>query len=673
MLDLVDDAELFTQLCHKHGILVESDVVNAVKLSCTTGILRLTHTSVLANLCDVLAQVLSSSSSIKVLDLSDCMLLPKGLTRIFKALCGPSSVSSLYLRGNNIGGDLAEELGETLAKNNSVRVLHVEWNNLGSREDSFGKFCDGLARNHCVEELDLRYNQVSTLCADALADALRKNRSLRKLNLEWNSLGTTGGQKLLQALGHNTRLTSLSLKGSCVPSDICSAINDKVSENLEKQVLFQSPLARDQRLRSPIAARGGSVLHSPSHSSEEGAATSRSQKKKRGDRPAPAAPSGNEDSNGLDDKLEGLNKILKERSDSIDRLKAELEGKSTELEAKSAENQELKAEIRKLQEEHEKVSQEKLKEVDSLKRIHAKAEAAWKESYRELEETLQTTFAAKTDLESKTRILEKDLRKCSLELQSTKDKFTSTIRSYEDSMSDCKLEAYRAKREFQEREAHCKIEGDALKKSLKETSEALEKCQQQLQKLRDELRESLEVQAKLKIRTDEAERVASRTARIEESLRKCREDRDAVEAKLLEARSTVATLQKQIIRLQEESIEPQKRYDSVKLELQLEREKSSNLTVELQAERARMREQTEQMQKMLGQVNALYAQLSEEQRSHAEKLREKDKQIDKTKDAVALKARELSEFKAEQIRKAQQFQAAVNKYLGSFGTTVAIT
>lgn len=83
----------------------------------------------------------------------------------------------------------------------------------------------------------------------------------------------------------------------------------------------------------------------------------------------------------------------------------------------------------------------------------------------------------------------------------------------------------------------------------------------------------------------------------------------------------------------------------MKLELRLEREKSTSLTSELQVERTRMREQTEQMQKMLGQVNGLYAQLSEEQKNNAEKLREKDKEIDKGKDAVAIKARELEEFK----------------------------
>lgn len=155
----------------------------------SSGELRLAHTSVIASICEVIAQVISSSSTIKMVDLSDCMLLAKGLSSIFKALCEGSTVLSLYLKGNNISGPLVEQLGEMLQRNSTLRIMHVEWNNLGSQVDCFAKFCDGLARNHYIEELDLRYNQISTMCADSLAAALKTNRSLKNLDLSWNSLG----------------------------------------------------------------------------------------------------------------------------------------------------------------------------------------------------------------------------------------------------------------------------------------------------------------------------------------------------------------------------------------------------------------------------------------------------------------------------------------------------
>lgn len=117
------------------------------------------------------------------------MLLSKGLSSILKSLHEGSSVTSLYLKGNNISGPLVEQLGEMLMHNNTLKILHIEWNNLGSDIDSFTKFCEGLSKNHFVEELDLRYNQISSQCSDPLSKALKMNTSLRNIDLSWNSLG----------------------------------------------------------------------------------------------------------------------------------------------------------------------------------------------------------------------------------------------------------------------------------------------------------------------------------------------------------------------------------------------------------------------------------------------------------------------------------------------------
>ena len=117
------------------------------------------------------------------------MLISKGLSSILKAVSEGSSISSLYLKGNNISGQLVEQLGDMLLHNNTIKVMHVDWNNLGSQVDAFAKFCDGLAKNNCIEELDLKFNQISTLCADSLVRVFKSNRNLKNLDLAWNFLG----------------------------------------------------------------------------------------------------------------------------------------------------------------------------------------------------------------------------------------------------------------------------------------------------------------------------------------------------------------------------------------------------------------------------------------------------------------------------------------------------
>lgn len=112
--------------------------------------------SIIIPICEIIAQTLVSSATIKTLDTSDCMLLPKGLNDILDALCEGTAVTTLKLKGNNVSGPVVAHLGRVLACNNTLKRLHLEWNSVGSHADTFAAFCDGLAKNHNIEQLDLR-------------------------------------------------------------------------------------------------------------------------------------------------------------------------------------------------------------------------------------------------------------------------------------------------------------------------------------------------------------------------------------------------------------------------------------------------------------------------------------------------------------------------------------
>ncbi|XP_011498329.1 PREDICTED: leucine-rich repeat-containing protein 45-like [Ceratosolen solmsi marchali] len=685
---MLDDAELFLQICQKQGILVEQEIIEAFKTSCSTGELQLAHTSIIASLCKIIGQVLSSSPIIKLVNLSDCMLIPKGSSYILKALFEGSSVSSLYLKGNNINGPLVEQLGEMLIHNNTLKIIHIEWNNLGSQIDCFYKFCDGLAKNNCLEELDLRYNQISTNCADPLVKVLTRNKNLKKLDLAWNSLGTNGGKKILQGIQTNRVLLSLNLKGNCIPNDIHSAITEQIIENKKRRILCETPIVLKENICSvSVSSEDDGVFQIKSRIQT---------KKKWKERPTTSIEelnniasenSRNDDKNGsknktliriskntdtgnynfteIDEKMEALNNILQDRSATIDHLRSDLESKTTALKLIHTENEEIKSELERVKDENSNIREEKTTDIENLKKVHMKLEKNWKESYKDLEETYESNLKQKQEIDAKNRAYEKELRKATLEIQSIKDKLSSTIQNYEDTISECKTDVHRIKREIQEKENRYKIEINTLKETLKESTEALEKCQEHLQKLRNEFRETVESQSKLKMKADENERFAAKTMKIEEALHKSKEEREKLEEKLQESRKSIAYLQKQVIKLQEESIEPQKRYEALKMELQLEKERSCNLKSELQDQTARIREQNDQVQKMLSQVNGLYAQISEAQINHVESLRVKETEIEKLKNVIMQKTRELDDFKSEQVQRAHQFQAAISKFVGS--------
>lgn len=84
------------------------------------------------------------------------MLLPKGLDSILNAFCKGTVVTILKLKGNNVNGPLVAQLGRVLAYNNTLKQLYIEWNSIGSHIDSFAVFCDGLTKNHNIEQVDLR-------------------------------------------------------------------------------------------------------------------------------------------------------------------------------------------------------------------------------------------------------------------------------------------------------------------------------------------------------------------------------------------------------------------------------------------------------------------------------------------------------------------------------------
>lgn len=121
-----------------------------------TGKLRLSGLSIMIPICEIIAQILASSQTINTIDLSDCMLLSKGLTSILDALCEGTAVTTLNLKGNNVSGFTVAQIGRVFVYNNTLKQLHIEWNSIGSDVESFATFCDGLGKNHNIEYLDLR-------------------------------------------------------------------------------------------------------------------------------------------------------------------------------------------------------------------------------------------------------------------------------------------------------------------------------------------------------------------------------------------------------------------------------------------------------------------------------------------------------------------------------------
>jgi len=104
----------------------------------------------------------------------------------------------------------------------------------------FSVFCDALADNKSLIELDLRNNDINHVGASELASALKRNTTLRALgiypniiiikkfliltDLRWNNVGLIGGRALLSLCESNSTLNDLQLVGNNIPDDIMQSI-----------------------------------------------------------------------------------------------------------------------------------------------------------------------------------------------------------------------------------------------------------------------------------------------------------------------------------------------------------------------------------------------------------------------------------------------------------------
>ncbi|CAD6201210.1 GSCOCG00000016001-RA-CDS [Cotesia congregata] len=706
---MLSDYELFTQLCLKRGVFSPSEILDAMKIASSTGELRLPCQSIVIPVCEIISRVLISSSTIKSVDLSDCMLITKGLSKLLESLRDGTNITTLNLKGNNISGLIASQLGEIFQHNNTLKRLYLQWNNIGSEVEAFDKFCQGLAMNYNIEELDLRYNQITPHCADALMNLLKKNKALKVLNLEWNTLGLHGGQSLLNGIKDNNSITKLNLRGNCVPDSIVDLIDNVTLRNQSKKSITSSNITSKStdKLTGNCFSKNDNcimVLYERAHKlslqdtenklndsesadefklKELGSNFRKKRLRRKKNSKSDKLLNSNSDSDSDSsfkinynsdkgsktefNKIMELNKILHDRSETINVLTKQINTKDEEIKSSNELVEKLRYEIDEWKRKFDEIVEEKKREVQELEEKHKKIEEDLKKNCKTIEDKYNICLLKNKDWEEKVRYYEKNIHKSSLEVIALREKWMSKSKDYEDIIEIKNTEVHKIRREFKERDNKYKIEVNILKSTLKETTTALEDCQDQLQKSRNELREMASSLATFRAKVDELEGIDCKYGKVVEVCQRIKDEKFGVEEKLNDAQRIIAGLKKRVQSLESELVDPQRKYDLLKGQLDEERDKSARLKQELEDERMRIRDQDCQLQKMSQQVTVMSGQINDIQKNYAEELRERDKDIKQLKEIIAGKEKEFNDLKAEEAQRAGHLHAAFNKYLSSIG------
>ncbi|XP_074094851.1 uncharacterized protein LOC141524734 [Cotesia typhae] len=702
---MLSDYELFTQLCVKRGVFSPPEISDAMKIASSTGELRLPCQSIVIPVCEIISRVLISSSTIKSVDLSDCMLITKDLSKLLESLREGTNITTLNLKGNNISELITSQLGEIFQHNNTLKRLYLQWNSIGSNVEAFDKFCQGLAMNYNIEELDLRYNRITPHCADALMNLVKKNKALKVLNLEWNTLGLHGGQSLLNAIKDNNSITKLNLRGNCVPDSIIDSIDNITLKNQSKKSISSSNFTSESadKLTGNCFSKNDNcimVLYeraqklslqdrdnklNDSGSADEfelkelGSNFSKKRlRRKKNSKSDKLLNSNSESSFKINDdsdrggktefnKIMELNKILHDRSETINVLTKQINTKDEEIKFSNELVEKLRHEIDEWKKKFDEIVEEKKREVQDLEEKHKKIEDDLKKNCKTIEDKYNICLLKNKEWEGKVRYYEKNIHKSSLEVIALREKWMSKSKEYEDIIEIKNTELHKIRREFKERDNKYKIEVNILKSTLKETTTALEDCQDQLQKSRNELREMGSSLATFRAKVDELEGIDCKYGKLVEVCQRIKDEKFGVEEKFNDAQRINAGLKKRVQSLESELVDPQRKYDLLKSQLDEERDKSVRLKQELEDERIRIRDQDSQLQKMSQQVTVMSGQINDIQKNYAVELRERDKDIKQLKEIIVGKEKEFDDLKAEEAQRAGHLHAAFNKYLSSIG------
>uniref|UniRef100_A0A8D0DCS4 Leucine rich repeat containing 45 n=1 Tax=Sander lucioperca TaxID=283035 RepID=A0A8D0DCS4_SANLU len=252
-----DFRQAYLRLCKEGGAEPQESVVAQLQESRAGqgSRLDLSGHSLSADTCSVLARAFQNDTGFTEVVLSDCMLSEEGVYCVSlkidtQPIC--TVVWFIKLYGNNLRSTGAEVLGKLLARNNTLRRLVLEWNALGVWDEAFSLFCDGLASNSVLTQLDLRNNQINHHGASELALALKRNTTVQVLDLRWNNIGLLGGRTLLEALQKNHSIVQLEMAGNNIPSDTLKALEQTTGHNSDRQSTLRESRSRTQVLSKEI-------------------------------------------------------------------------------------------------------------------------------------------------------------------------------------------------------------------------------------------------------------------------------------------------------------------------------------------------------------------------------------------------------------------------------------
>ena len=230
-----DKISLTTVPCRLISAFGASKLARALLLNRTLTFLDLSFNEIREAGAAALGEALPRNCSLSHLYLSANGIGDSGTASLGEGLKSNCTLTRLYLSENRIRDPGAEALGKAMQSNHNLTHLHLHTNYIGDLGAAalaralestvihtnyigdLGAAALARALESTVIQLthlDLTFNKISCVGAEAFAKALGSNSSLKALELGSNAIGSSGASSFGKALRSNRTLTHLIVSGN---------------------------------------------------------------------------------------------------------------------------------------------------------------------------------------------------------------------------------------------------------------------------------------------------------------------------------------------------------------------------------------------------------------------------------------------------------------------------
>ncbi|XP_051273108.1 leucine-rich repeat-containing protein 45 [Dicentrarchus labrax] len=659
-----DFRRTYLRLCKEGGVEPQESVVAQLQenRAAQGSRLDLSGQSLSADTCSVLARAFQKDTVFTEVSLSDCMLSEEGANMLLTGLFGNTTVKVLDLKGNNLRFKGAEVLGKLLARNKTLHRLVLEWNALGVWDEAFSLFCEGLASNSVLTQLDLRNNQINHHGAAELALALKRNNTVEVLDLRWNNIGLLGGRSLLEALQNNKSIVQLEMAGNNIPSDTLRALEQTIGHNSDRQSTLRESRSRTQVLSKEIHTlkeeKGRqflSLMETIDRQREEMGRSSRSTSIQIGQ----------------------LQEALNERKSALNSLTAKLQMTEAALALSEQKNHNMGELLTRVkaekEEQRERQSRERKKEQEDTALREAKL-------FREIQNLTETNVQLRNkveEVECRCKSQQQQIFELKQELTNSTAELKLRLAQAEDRLE---AEKRRSKQALEDMDSLRQKEVENVNRHLEESERALQERIFKLEGQRIQLEEELSkakaacvterAQAeeelgrmRAQVRQEEQEHVSS----LEEKLRSVRSSLQEVQLHCSQQKQTISELQVKNSQLSIEMDGLRRRIEELQQELSgKDQEKVaevSRVRVELQEQIGHLQAERTAQGGLKEKISALEREIKVLSSNHREALLDKESEMSSLLEKLRMKEAEIQRMREDEAHRASYLQSAILTYV----------